>query len=81
MKYKLHVNTHNIKWNRNHADNKRKVLTLKNYKENNYYNKVTLFDKEGNEIMVVKYQPNNPLSCGAEVWIEFTDKNISFEGE
>ena len=81
MKYKLHVNTHNIKWNRNHPDDKRKVLTLKNYKENNYYNQVTLFDKEGNEIMVVKYQPNKPLSCGAEVWIEFTDNNISFEGE
>ena len=34
-------------------------------------------DSEGNVIGKVKYQPDNPLACGAHVWIEIDTDMIS----
>lgn len=79
MKCKIHVNTHNIKHNAKHI-NKKKVLVLKTYKDNTYYDNITLYTNDGVEVLKIKYSPDKPLSCGAKVWIEFTDDIISYEG-
>ena len=64
MKTRIHVNQHIIKSNRkNNEDNP--VLTVKTYKSNTYAKEVEI---QGNSKVI--YNPNHPLSCGAEVWIE-----------
>ena len=69
MKTITHVNQHNIKFNAKNADKKR-VLTIKNYKANTYADEVDILDKFGNVVAKVVYRPDHPLSCGAKVWIE-----------
>ena len=64
MKTIIHVNQHVIKSNRKNSVND-PVLTVKTYKSNKY----------AHEVMVhgpckVIYSPDQPLSCGAHVWIE-----------
>ena len=62
MKTRIHVNQHNIKANAKGAN--LPVLTVKNYKSNTKCNRVKFIEGE------VIYSPDNPLSCGAKVWIE-----------
>lgn len=64
MKTILHVNQHVIKANAKNNENN-PVLTVKTYKENRYAHEVAI---DGPSRLV--YSPNNPLSCGARVWIE-----------
>ena len=64
MKTRIHVNQHIIKSNRKNKEDKA-VLTVKTYKSNTYAKEVEI---QGNSKVI--YSPNNPLSCGAEVWIE-----------
>jgi hypothetical protein len=68
MKTIIHVNQHNIKANKDGQD--RPVLTCKTYKSNTYAHEAIIKDKDGNEVAKIIYNPNNPLSCGAKVWIE-----------
>ena len=64
MKTIIHVNQHVIKANRkNGVDDP--VLTVKTYKSNIYARDVTIHGPSR-----VVYSPDNPLSCGAHVWIE-----------
>lgn len=64
MKTIIHVNQHIIKSNaKTGADEP--VLTVKTYKDNRYAKEVVI---KGDSKVV--YRPNNPLSCGAKVWIE-----------
>lgn len=65
----IHVNQHNIKFNRKQGENIKPVLTVKSGKNNLYCNEVTI-----NGPSKVVYQPDNPLSCGAHVWIETTSE-------
>lgn len=74
MKTIIHVNQHNIKRNRQEGLNL-PVLTVKTYKSNIYAHRVKI---DGPSEVV--YQPNNPLSCGAHVWIE-THSNVEIIGE
>ena len=64
MKTRIHVNQAIIKSNRKNKEDK-PVLTVKTYKSNTYAKEVEI---QGNSRVI--YSPNNPLSCGAEVWIE-----------
>ena len=64
MKTRIHVNQAIIKSNRKNKEDK-PVLTVKTYKSNTYAKEVEI---QGNSKVI--YSPNNPLSCGAEVWIE-----------
>lgn len=73
MKKIIHINQHVIRSNRK-TDAKEPVITIKDYKKNEYANSV-LFLVGGVEIGTLKYNPNKPLSCGAEVWLEF-DTNV-----
>jgi hypothetical protein len=68
MKTIIHVNAHNIKANLKGSD--KPVITCKTYKSNNYANNVNILDENGKIVATIKYSPNNPLSCGAKVWIE-----------
>jgi hypothetical protein len=72
MKTIIHVNQHNIKANLKGSN--KPVITCKTYKSNNYANNVNILDDNGKVIATIKYSPNNPLSCGAKVWIETKNK-------
>jgi hypothetical protein len=63
MKTVIHVNQHNIKANAKGAD--LPVLTVKTYKSNTRCNAVSVHGPSK-----IVYSPNDPLSCGARVWIE-----------
>jgi len=63
MKTKIHVNQHNIRANTKGAN--LPVLTVKTYKENTKCNEVLVHGPSR-----VVYSPDNPLSCGARVWVE-----------
>jgi hypothetical protein len=63
MKTRIHVNQHHIRANAKGAD--LPVLTVKTYKENTKCNRVTIHGPS-----TVVYSPDNPLACGAKVWIE-----------
>jgi hypothetical protein len=72
MKTIIHVNQHNIKANLKGSN--KPVITCKTYKSNNYANNVNILDDNGKVVATIKYSPNNPLSCGAKVWIETKNK-------
>jgi hypothetical protein len=63
MKTLIHVNQHNIKANAKGAD--LPVLTVKTYKSNTKCNEVLVHGPSR-----IVYAPDNPLACGARVWIE-----------
>ena len=63
MKTRIHVNQHNIRANTKGAD--LPVLTVKTYKENTKCNEVVVHGPSR-----VVYSPDDPLSCGARVWVE-----------
>ena len=72
MKKIIHVNQHIIKSNRKHGEDN-PVLTCKTYKDNRYAHEVVI---QGPSRVV--YRPDNPLSCGAHVWIE-TESDVIVE--
>lgn len=61
---RIHVNQHIIKRNKTH-DEDAPPLTVKTYKDNTLAHRVEI---EGPSELV--YRPDDPLSCGARVWIE-----------
>jgi len=77
MKQIVHINQHHIKHNRKvEAQDRKPVITCKTYKNNEYHHSIDLVCVEsGNILGSVMYSPEKPLSCGANVWIEF-DTNL-----
>lgn len=73
MKTIIHVNQHKIKANTKNGT-KDPVLTCKTYKTNDYANEVIIYGQDGLEAARVVYRADNPLSCGARVWIETNNK-------
>ena len=73
MKTIIHVNQHKIKSNRKNDKND-PVLTCKTYKSNDYAHEAIIYGQDEKEAARVIYRPNNPLSCGAHVWIETQNK-------
>lgn len=73
MKTIIHVNQHKIKANAKNGT-KDPVLTCKTYKTNDYTNEVIIYGQDGLEAARVVYSADNPLSCGARVWIETNNK-------
>ena len=71
MKTVIHVNQHKI---RSNIKNKRNdpVITVKTYKSNDYTHEVNI---KGDSKVV--YKPNDPLSCGAKVWVG-TESEVEF---
>lgn len=64
VKTRIHVNQHIVKRNAK-GHRPEAPLTVKTYKENR---KAWSVDIRGPSTVV--YRPDNPLSCGARVWIE-----------
>ena len=76
MKVRIHVNQHVIR--SNHKTGEREpVLTAKTYKANHYGHEVIIFGQDGLEAARVLYRPDQPLSCGARVWIETENKTMT----
>jgi hypothetical protein len=69
MKTIVHVNQHQIKANGKNGAND-PVLTVKTYKSNIYGHEAIIRNDNGDEVARIIYRPNDPLSCGAKVWIE-----------
>ena len=70
MKTRIHVNQHVIRKNRRDGENN-PVLTAKTYKDNRYGHNVKISGP-----CEIIYRPENPLSCGAHVWVETNSKVI-----
>ena len=66
MKSIIHVNQHIIKRNTKTGESK-PTLTVKQGRKNTYAREVII---DGPSKVI--YSPNDPLSCGARVWIETT---------
>lgn len=66
---KIHVNQHVIKANAKNGTSE-PPLTVKQGKTNTYGKRVEILDSDGNVVAAVVYHPDDPLSCGARVWIE-----------
>lgn len=76
--YIIHVNQHVIKSNR--KNNKTDpVLTCKYNGESATYAHEAVIKIFGIEIGRVVYRPNNPLGCGAHVWIYFNTGLVDIE--
>jgi len=73
MKTIIHVNQHKIKSN-GKTGGKEPVLTCKTYKTNNYAHEAIIYGQDGKEAAKVIYSPDEPLGCGAKVWIETRNK-------
>ena len=74
MKKKIHINMHKIRANKKHGTNE-PVITVKTYKTNTYAHEVEIL---GNSKVV--YSPDDPLPCGARLWIE-TDAEVVVDGQ
>ena len=66
---RIHVNMHKIRFNKKHGTND-PVLTVKTGRSNRYAHNVEILGPSK-----VIYRPEQPLSCGARVWIE-TDSEV-----
>lgn len=65
---RIHVNQHLIK-----AGDKR-PLTIKESHSNTKASEVEILDDNGKVVAKVVYRPENPLACGARVWVETTNE-------
>jgi len=63
LKTIIHVNQHKVR------AGEPEVLTVKTYKSNDYASEAEIV-VDGKVVAKVVYRPDNPLSCGAKVWIE-----------
>lgn len=75
---RIHVNQHVIRRNNKeeHSEKREAPLTIKTYKENRRGNEAVICDSNDDEVARVIYSPDNPLPCGARVWIETNNKVI-----
>lgn len=73
MKTIIHVDQHAIRRNI-HAETPEPVFTVKTYKDNRRAFTVHI---DGPSKFV--YRPQNPLSCGARVWVEADSEHIRLD--
>jgi predicted PP-loop superfamily ATPase len=66
---RLHVNQFAIRRNGKTGGDE-PVITVKTSGGNDYAHEAVIVDDAGTEVARVVYRPNDPLSCGAKVWIE-----------
>jgi len=70
MKARIHVNMHIIRANAKHGTDE-PAITVKTYKDNRRAREVSI---DGPSKVV--YRPEQPLSCGARVWIECDNDDV-----
>jgi len=71
---RIHVNQHHIRYNKKNPTETKPVLTVKTYKSNNYTDAIEIAGPSR-----VVYLPEQPLSCGAKVWIECAHEDLVYE--
>jgi hypothetical protein len=77
----IHINQHVMRRNIKEGTDE-PVITVKDYKTNQYGHEAEILDAEGNVVAKIVYRPHNPLSCGARCWIEtYHDVNVLVRGE
>ena len=63
---RIHVNQHHIRWNnKNPSEPPKPIISIKCGGKTYTGHKADILGESK-----VIYQPNNPLSCGARVWVE-----------
>lgn len=72
MKTIIHVNQHTIRDNNKGGNNP--VISCRTYKGTEHSNEVIIYGQDGKEAARILYSKDKPLSCGARVWIETTNK-------
>ena len=77
----VHVNSNTIRSNRK-QHNGTPPLSVRKTKsaKAEYHNAVNIHDADGNIVATVVYEPESPLSCGAQVWIE-TKFDVTHEAQ
>lgn len=65
----VHVNQFAIRRNSKEGTDE-PVLTCKTYKSNEYAHEAVIRLPDGTEVGRFRYEPEDPLSCGAKVWFE-----------
>jgi hypothetical protein len=73
VKRYIHVNQHVIRDNAKTGE-RNPVITVKSYKDNQYGHTVEVHGP-----CRIVYRPDNPLPCGAKVWIE-TEEEVTVHG-
>ncbi len=71
---RIHINQHNIKWNKKNPTELKPVVTVKCGGKTYIGQDVSILGESQ-----IIYRPNKPLSCGAHVWIE-TKSDIEIDG-
>ena len=69
MRTVIHVNQHVIRSNRKKSE-RNPVLTVKTWQDTQAAHEVVILDTAGQPVARIVYRPDQPLSCGAHVWIE-----------
>lgn len=80
MLKRIHVNQHNIRANARSGNCELPVMTVKTYKSNTTGRRVDILNDDGKVIASFIYSPDNPLSCGARLWVE-TRSQVVVDGE
>lgn len=71
----IHVNQHVIRSNRKHGTSE-PVLTIKTYSSNVKANDAIVVCPDCAALAAhIKYRPDAPLDCGAQVWIEVNERD------
>lgn len=76
---RIHVNRNRIGSNAKHGT-EMPVIAVKKGSSNRYGNQVDILDTNGDVVASIIYSPQNPLSCGAKVWIQ-TKNPVVIYGE
>lgn len=71
---RIHINQHHIRANAKDGT-ALPVITVKTYNSNDYAHEAKIMH-DGEVVATIKYQPDDPLSCGARVWIETREEVI-----
>lgn len=64
------VNAHNIRYNIRHEDKRPPLRIEMPTGEVEYAFETVIYDLDHNEIARLVYRPDEPLSCGARLWLE-----------
>lgn len=75
---RIHVNMHVIKANKKDPDNRQPPLTVKTYKDNKKVYGAEILDDQGKTVARLIYSPDNPMDCGATVWIETSNEVVTW---
>ena len=70
---RIHVNQHVIRKNKQNNETNNPI-SVKVGKKNYKVRKVHIYDDLGNRVASIVYSPNKPLTCGATVWVETTQR-------